>query len=147
MTARDDSAFRLHMAATLTRKAREALDRGDWREAAMFARGAVEAAAKSVLACLVNVPRSHEPADLLDGALQQPGFPEALAEEARQLVDLWRGYGMEQHILLSYGDERNRIDPWSLVTEKHARMAVSDAEAAAGFADRFRGAAFADRET
>ncbi|MDI7268878.1 MAG: HEPN domain-containing protein [Myxococcota bacterium] len=136
MTGRDDSAFRLHMGRALAGKAREALARGDWREAALFARGAIESAAKAILACFTGVPRSHEPGDILREALAQPGFPEPLRTEGGLLTGVWVAYGMAEHVLLSYGDERNRVDPWSLVTEARAREAVATAETAVDFAAR-----------
>lgn len=136
MTGRDDSAFRLHMARMLTGKAREALARGDWREAALFARGAIESAAKAILACFTSVPRSHEPGDILREALAQPRFPEPLRAEGALLAGVWVAYGTAEHVLLSYGDERNRVDPWSLVTEARAREVVATAETAVDFAAR-----------
>lgn len=142
MTGRDDSAFRLGMARMLAERARAAVARGEWREAALFARGAVEAAAKAVLACFTGVPRSHEPAALLRDAANQPGFPDALRGEVARLVPLWAGYGMAEHVLLSYGDERNRIDPWSLVGDARAREAVAAADEAVAFAERCRVAVF-----
>lgn len=69
VTSQDDSAYRLRLASTFLQKG---------REAAMFARGSIENAAKSVLACLTGVPRSHEPGALLEEALAQPTFPSAL---------------------------------------------------------------------
>jgi len=145
MTGRDDSSFRLRTATMLLAKAREEASRASWREAALFARGAVENAAKAVLACLASVPKSHDPAPLLEEALRLPGFPAALAGEAQTLLPVWRRYGMAQHILLSYGDEQNLIDPWSLVTPELAGEAVSAAESAVEFAARCRTAIFGAR--
>jgi HEPN domain-containing protein len=144
VTGLDDSLFRLGMARTLVQKAQAAAARGEWREAALFARGSVEAAAKAVVACFTGVPRSHEPAALLRDAAAQPGFPAALRADAGRLLPVWAGYGMAEHVLLSYGDERNRIDPWSLVGEARAREAVAVAEEALSFAERCRRAVFAN---
>lgn len=130
MTSRDDSAYRLRMAETLATKAREALSRGDFREAALFARSAVENAAKAILCCFTSVPRSHEPAELLARAVGFAEFPEQLKEWAARLVEPWRSYGMQEHVLLSYGDEQARVDPWSLVGEEHAREALAAADEA-----------------
>jgi HEPN domain-containing protein len=130
------------MARTLCGRARQALERREWREAALFARGAVEASAKAVVACFTGVPRSHEPAAMLRDVRGLPEFPEALRGEAESLVDSWTAYGMAEHVLLSYGDERNRIDPWSLVTEARAADAVDAAGEAVAFAERCRAVVF-----
>ena len=142
MTGRDDSAFRLGMAERLLAKAREAQARADWREASLFARGAVEAAAKAILSCFSAVPRSHEPGSLLERALGCDAFPAPMRSEASGLSEAWDAYGMEEHVLLSYGDEANRIDPWSLVTPARAGEAVAEAGRAVDFATRVRGAVF-----
>jgi HEPN domain-containing protein len=124
------------MTRGLLRKAEEAESRGDWREAAVFARAAIENAAKAVVACFTSVPRSHEPGELLEHAAGLPQFPWAMRNEARALAVAWRAHGMSEHILLSYGDERNHIDPWELVTPESARATVSHARDAADFAAR-----------
>jgi HEPN domain-containing protein len=126
------------MAETLATKAREALSRGDFREAALFARNAVENAAKAILCCFTTVPRSHEPADLLVRALGFAEFPQPLREWAAALVEPWRSYGMQEHVLLSYGDEQARVDPWSLVGAEHAREVLAAADEACRLATRCR---------
>ncbi len=144
MTGREDSAFRLDMGRRLFAKAREAGARQDWRESALFARGAIESAAKSILACFSTVPRSHEPGAILDRALDIPAFPGALRTEAVALSGAWDAYGMQEHVLLSYGDEANRIDPWSLVTEQRSAEAIEEASRAIDFASRVRTTVFGD---
>lgn len=142
MTGREDSAFRFGMAQSLLAKARESHARGDFREASLFARNAVEAAAKAILACFSIVPRSREPGSLLDRALGFDAFPPPLRSEASDLSEAWDSYGMQEHVLLSYGDEANRIDPWTLVTARRAGEAVAEAARAVDFASRVRLAVF-----
>ena len=77
MTGKDDCAYRLRVASTLRAKAEEALSRQDWREAALFARSSIENGAKAMMAALASVPRSHEPAEILERALSFPEFPVA----------------------------------------------------------------------
>lgn len=138
VTAEEESRFRLRMARQFRAKAREAAERSDWREAALFARGAIEAAAKAVIACVASVPRSHEPAQILRAALSSPAFPPTLQPEAKALMPRWSRYGMQEHVLLSYGDEQSHQDPWSLVTEERARRTLEAAEEALEFAQRCR---------
>ncbi len=147
MTGRDDSAFRLGMAERLLARGLEASARGEWREASLFARSAIEAASKSIIACFSSVPRSHEPGALLERALGHDAFPGQLKDEARRLAGEWDAYGMEEHVLLSYGDEVNRIDPWTLVTSGKAGEAIAEATRAVDFASRVRSSVFGpDRE-
>lgn len=144
MTGQEEASYRLRVASTLLSKAEGALSRGEWREAALFARSAIENAAKAVLGAYASVPRSHEPADILMEVAALPAFPSELQGEARSLAVAFGGYGMEQHILLSYGDETNHVDPWSLVTREAAERSVKDAGTAVEFAARSTRAAFGD---
>jgi HEPN domain-containing protein len=130
VTARDDARYRLRIAEQLLARAREDQAAGRWREAALFARASIENATKAVVACFGAVPRTHEPAALLSSVLADPRFPPSRQPAAAVLAPRLAGYGMAEHIMLSYGDERNRVDPWSLVTEQHARDAVSTADEA-----------------
>ena len=130
------------MATTLSNKADAAFGRGEWREAALFARAAIENAAKAVLGAFASVPRSHEPRDILSEAVKLPGFPPGRRAEAQGLAESLAGYGMEQHILLSYGDETNHVDPWSLVTRAAAEAALGDAVRSVRFAESVFGDVF-----
>ncbi|HEY3354414.1 MAG TPA: hypothetical protein VGQ83_14275 [Polyangia bacterium] len=135
MTAEQDARFRLGLARKLLERARDEVTRGSWREAALFGRGAIENAAKAIVACFAAVPRSHEPSALLAGALADPRFPAAHRAAAATLLPRLAGHGMAEHVLLSYGDERNRIDPWSLVTAQHAGETIAAAAETAALAD------------
>lgn len=140
MTAGGGAQYRLTLAEGSLAAARDDLARGRWRDAALFARAAIEHGAKSILACFMAVPRSHEPAAVLDEALASPGFPAALRQDAAALALQLGGYGLRAHVLLSYGDEEHGVDPWSLVTEDRARTDVSVAEATVALAHRCAGA-------
>jgi HEPN domain-containing protein len=91
--------------------ARDNLARNQWRDSALFSRATVEHAAKAILACFAAVPRSHEPARLLELSLAQPSFPVQLRPEADALLPRLSSFGLQEHILLSYGDEEHGIDP------------------------------------
>jgi hypothetical protein len=123
MTAKDEGTYRLQLAGQLLREA-QAQPAEMTHPQALLARGAIENAAKAILACFASVPRTHEPAQLLLEALQDPRFPQHFRSTAEALVPILRSYGMKEHVLLSYGDEEHRIDPASLVTVEHARASL-----------------------
>jgi len=127
MTAEQDARFRLDLANKLLVRAQDELARNNWREAAFFARGAIENAAKAIVACFGAIPRSHEPSALLTSVVDDPRFPTQLVATAQALSPRLLGYGMAEHLILSYGDERNHIDPWTLVTAQHADESVATA--------------------
>jgi HEPN domain-containing protein len=101
-------------------RGRDNHQRRQWRDSALFSRASVEHAAKAILACFAAVPRTHEPARLLRAALEAEGFPAELRARAGDLLAELEGFGMQEHILLSYGDEEHGIDPWSMVDEVRA---------------------------
>jgi HEPN domain-containing protein len=121
LTGQDDSLYRLKLAERSLELAEQERAASRWREAALFARAAIEHAAKSVAACFGPVPRSHEPGAALDVSTTDSRFPAALLTRAGELRPKLAAYGLAEHILLSYGDEQAHIDPWSLVTEAHAK--------------------------
>ena len=117
MTPRDSSRYRIELADSSLRVARESLDRRQWREAALFARAAVENAAKAVQACFTNVHHTHDPDQLLAEALGSSRFPAELRARAEALLPRLAG-----------------LTPWELVTEERARGHVGIAEEAAALA-------------
>jgi HEPN domain-containing protein len=134
VTPRDSARYRLELADSSLRVARESLDRGQWREAALFARAAVENAAKAVQSCFTNVHRTHDPDQPLADALRSPQFPAGLRARAQALLPRLSGFGMKEHIALSYGDEEKGLTPWDLVTEEKARGHLAVAEESAALA-------------
>jgi HEPN domain-containing protein len=129
VTPKDEAGYRIALAELRLRSAEASLDAGRWADAALFARGSVENAAKAVLACFHTVPRTHEPAEVLRTALGLPAFPPAVDARARSLLPSLGRYGLARHLELSYGDERNFVSPEALVSEADARLAVADARA------------------
>lgn len=128
MTPREGASYRLRLADLSLGSAQDSLSRARWRDAALFARAAVEHATKAILACFAAVPRTHEPREALDAALGDPRFPAALRDRAEALVPRLAAYGTKAHLELSYGDEQRGIDPWAIVTEERGRrdLAVAD---------------------
>ncbi len=127
MSPDTSAAFRLNLAQRSLESARDNFTRGNWRDSALFSRAAIEHAAKAVLACFTAVPRTHEPARVLELALEAAGFPESCRDGAVALLPRLGGYGMREHILLSYGDEEHGIDPWSIVNARRATSHLADA--------------------
>src|SRR6185436_9966516 len=80
------ASYRLALGSRSLQSARDNFSRENWRDSALFSRAAVEHAAKAILACFAAVPRSHEPARLLELALSAQQFPEQLRVSAEALV-------------------------------------------------------------
>lgn len=129
MTPKDEAGYRIVLAGMRLRSAEASLRGGRWADAALFARAAVENAAKAVLACFQSVPRTHEPTEVLRTALSLPAFPQAVEPQARSLLPSLQRYGLARHLELSYGDERNFVSPEAMVNEQDSRTAVADAHA------------------
>lgn len=136
MTGEGGTRFRLRMALHSLDKAHEQAAIGSWREAAMFARGAVELAAKSIAAGFFAVPKTHDPEPLVRAALSDGRFPASLRADATALLPVLARHGIAEYLSLSYGDEEKLVAPWELVTEERARAAVADAERTVALAER-----------
>jgi HEPN domain-containing protein len=129
------AGYRLALARRSLESARDNFSRGNWRDSALFSRAAVEHAAKAMVACFSAVPRTHEPARLLQLALAAQGFPAQLRASAEALLPSLSGFGLQDHILLSYGDEEHGVDPWSLVDRARSESHLIAAEATLTLAD------------
>jgi HEPN domain-containing protein len=130
------AVYRLALARRSLDSARDNFSREQWRDSALFARTSIEHATKSILACFAAVPRSHEPANVLELALAAKHFPKELREETLALMPKLEGLGMQEHILLSYGDEEHGVDPWALVDGARAKSHLALAETLARLATR-----------
>lgn len=122
MTPKDEAGYRIALAEMRLRSAEGSLSAGRWADAALFARAAIENAAKAV-------PRTHEPAEVLRTALGLAAFPATANARARSLLPALDRYGLARHLELSYGDEQNFVSPEALVSESDARTAVADCRA------------------
>lgn len=121
--------YRLGLARRSLESARDNFGRSNWRDSALFSRAAVEHAAKAIVACFTAVPRTHEPARLVQLALSAQAFPAPLRASAEALLPGLSGFGLQDHILLSYGDEEHGVDPWSLVDQGRGKSHLDAAEA------------------
>jgi HEPN domain-containing protein len=135
MTGRDDARYRSGLSQRSLSLSRDELATGRPREAALFARGAIEHAIKAIGACFGPVPRTHEPGHVLDAATASSAFPAELRPRAAALRPKLDAYGTAEHLLLSYGDGKARIDPWTLITRTHAEESVLVAGESVDLAD------------
>jgi len=130
VTAGEGARYRLRIAERSLGVARRLAAATDWREAALLARSSIENAAKAIVACFTSVPKSHDADALLRLVVDDPRLPDGLRGRVQALIAEVEPYGMQAHVLYSYGDEENRIDPWEMVTEEAATDAVATATAA-----------------
>lgn len=96
----------------------------------------VENAAKTALALLGPVPRTHDPGTTLHRALEQGRFPEVARLLVERLIGLAGQLGADVHIAISYGDEDALQTPWDLFDESDARRATEFATEACRLAEQ-----------
>ena len=122
--------YRLNVAQGFLAEARQNLAARQWRAAVEHCQLAVENAAKTALALLGPVPRTHDPGTTLHRVLEQGRFPEAVRPEVERLIALAGELGADIHIAISYGDEDALLTPWDLFDESDARRAFEFANEA-----------------
>jgi HEPN domain-containing protein len=123
-----DAQYRFRIAQGFLEESRQDVALTRWRSAVDSAQLATENAAKTVLALVGPVGRTHQPALLLRQALQifSPSYQqyvERLSEQAEML-------GFDVHVQTDYGDEMEGVTPWELFNEDDARSALAIAEEA-----------------
>src|SRR5262249_28412641 len=100
-----------------------------------------ENAAKAALATLGPVGRTHNPAAILQIALDEDRFPPELKEHVGRLTECARQLGPAVHIRSDCGDENTRQTPWELFDEPAARQALALAGEAVSLARGIAGVA------
>lgn len=128
--------YRLRVAQGFLAEARQNLAAGQWRACVEHCQPAVENAAKTALALLGPVPRTHDPGTTLHRALEQERFPAAVRREVGRLIALSGQLGADIHIAISYGDEDAMQTPWDLFDESDARKAIEFATESCELAER-----------
>jgi len=103
--ANPSAQYRLKVAQGFLAEATQNLAAGQWRACVEHCQLAVENAAKTALALLGPVPRTHDPGATLHCALEQGRFPTAVRQEVERLIVLAGQLGADIHIAISYGDE------------------------------------------
>ena len=116
------------MADGFLEEARQDFDSQRWRSCVDNSQLAVENAAKSALALLGPLGRTHNPAVLLRQALDHGRFPEAVRPLLERVAECAELLGPDFHVKSDYGDEVGRRTPWELFDETDAQQALSLAE-------------------
>lgn len=126
----EDARYRLELGSGFLNEARDDVALRRWRSCVDNSQLAVENGAKSVLALVGPVGRTHATADLLRRALREARFPSTRADLVSQLTQLTEELGWDVHVASDYGDEAGRRTPWELFDEVAARQALGVAEEA-----------------
>lgn len=124
MNSEEDAAYRLRMARKFLIEAEEDVGLSRWRSCVDNAQLATENAAKSIIAIVEPVQKTHEPAHRLQVLLETNAFEEDVAKDIEASLSNFRQLGFETHLLSDYGDEDSRRDPWELFGEDDAREAL-----------------------
>lgn len=136
MIGQPSARYRLRLALGFLKEARQDVDLARWRSAVDNAQLAVENAAKSALALLRPVGRTHNPAIQLCDALSR-GFFQALYNGlVQRLAEHAETMGPDVHIQTDYGDEMGGRTPWELFSDQDAHQALAIAEEAVSLAEQ-----------
>jgi HEPN domain-containing protein len=128
--------YRLRVAQGFLAEASQNFAAGQWRACVEHCQLSVENAAKTALALLGPVPRTHDPGTTLHRALEQGRFPEGLRPQVERLIVLAGQLGADIHVAISYGDEEALRTPWDLFDESDARAAIEFATDACRLAEQ-----------
>ena len=134
--ANPSAQYRLKVARGFLTEAIENLAAGQWRACVEHSQLSVENAAKTALALLGPVPRTHDPGATLHRALELGRFPESIRPEVETLLALAGQLGADIHIAISYGEEETLRTPWELFDEADATKAVEFATEACRMAEQ-----------
>lgn len=126
--------YRLKVARGFLEEARQDVTLGRWRSAVDNAQLAVENAAKSTLALVGPVGRTHNPASLLRRLLSEGIFSGEQEELVQRLAEHAEILGKDIHVQTDYGDEMGGRTPWELFDEEDARQALARAQDAVSLA-------------
>lgn len=130
MSENDEALYRCKVAEGFLKEARQDWSLERWRSCVDNSQLAVELAAKTALALLGPVGRTHAPAALLFDALNAQKFPDVLQAKIRRIAECARSLGPSVHVQSDYGDENTRRTPWELFDRTDAQKALNLAEEA-----------------
>lgn len=126
----NEAQYRVRLAEGFLAEARQDYGLLRWRSCVDNSQLATENAAKSALAALGPVGRTHDPARRLREAISAGRFGAAhhpLAEEIAEQAEL---LGPDVHVESDYGDEAGWRTPWELFGADDAQTALAMAERA-----------------
>lgn len=136
MKSYKDAEYRLRLAQGFLNEAQQDVELKRWRSTMDDAQLAVENAAKTALALMGPVGRTHNPAVQLRHALRENLFPEVHQGTVQRLAELAEIMGPDVHIRTDYGDEIEGRTPWELFDEADAHQALEMAKEAVNLAQR-----------
>jgi HEPN domain-containing protein len=131
----DNAHYRLKLALGFLEECRQDVSSQRWRSAVDNAQLAVENAAKSVLALVAPVGRTHNTAPLIRQAIATQLFPQKYQTEIQRLAECAETLDYNVHVQTDYGDEMEGLTPWDLFDEKDARDSMQTANEAVGLAN------------
>ncbi len=131
-----EAIYRLRLAEGFLEEARQDVVLQRWRSALDNSQLAVEHAARSVLALLGPVGRTHNPGMYLRQALEQQRFDPSWHSDIQSLIEKAELLGPDIHIQTDYGDEVGGLTPWELFNASDAHQALRLAEEALIIASR-----------
>ena len=134
MNAADERTYRRRLAEGFLAEARQDATLQRWRSCVDNSQLAAENAAKTALAMLGPVGRTHSPAGLLRRALQSQKFSPDVRRSIERLAECAEFLGPDIHARSDYGDEVGGLTPWELFDENAARQALALAEEAVSLA-------------
>jgi len=135
MNPKQDTEFRLKLAAGFLREAEEDVRLSRWSSCVDNAQMAVENAAKAVIAMRGPVPKIHQ----LHGALSKLSRSarlRGLSREIAILSEIAEKLGFEEHVRTDYGDESQYRTPWEIFDQESAEEALNLARRAEDIARR-----------
>jgi HEPN domain-containing protein len=127
MTSKD-AQYRLKVAQGFLEESREDMGLKRWRSAVDNAQLAAENAAKAVLALVVPLGKTHNPAPPLRKAVRESLFPEEYGVLVEQLATFSETLGFDIHVQTDYGDEMEGLTPWEIFGEEDAQQAITIAD-------------------
>ena len=136
MIGQQSAHYRFRLACGFLQEARQDVSLARWRSAVDNAQLAVENAAKTVLALVGPVGRTHNPATQLREALTGSLFGKPYDSSVQRLAEHAETMGSDIHMQTDYGDEMGGRTPWELFSDEDARQALAIAEDAATWRKR-----------
>jgi HEPN domain-containing protein len=130
----DEVTYRMRLADGFLSEARQDLGLERWRSCVDNSQLAVENAAKTALAILGPVGKTHNPAGLLRRALEDNRFPQEIVAQVTELAQNAELLGHDVHMDTDYGSEANWRTPWELFGESDAQQSLGIAENAVDLA-------------
>ncbi|MEW6233457.1 MAG: HEPN domain-containing protein [Chloroflexota bacterium] len=126
----EETRYRLRLADGFLQEAHEDIALRRWRSCVDNSQLATENAAKSVLALLGPVGRTHNPAVILRQAVERGDYPDFIHQKVERLAECAELLGPDVHVQSDYGDEAGGQTPWELFDQDAAQQALHLAEEA-----------------